>query len=79
MARWHVHPTSRGRRFLTGLDRQVGRNEGGKTMTTQDGGSVEVERFKPTGTVALTVVFVLVMLILWFSVWAILVTRGATT
>ncbi len=47
-------------------------------MATQDGGSVEVERFKPTGTVALTVVFVLIMLILWFSVWAILVTRGAT-
>ncbi len=39
----------------------------------------EVERFRPVGTITLSILFVLLTATLWFSVWAILVLRGATT
>lgn len=49
-------------------------------MTTEDDNSDEVQGdFKPTGTVALGVTFVATILVLWGSVYYILLVRGATT
>lgn len=37
------------------------------------------EHFKPVGTLFLLAVFVVVLILLWFSVYAILLSRGVTT
>lgn len=34
--------------------------------------------FKPTGTVAFVVAFVVVLMLMWFSIYIILLSRGAT-
>lgn len=39
---------------------------------------VEPEEFKPRGTVAILVMFVLAIIILWGSVYVILLSRGVT-
>jgi len=39
----------------------------------------ETEHFKPTGTVFILSVFVLVIILLWASVYLILLSRGVTT
>ena len=39
----------------------------------------EPEHFKPTGTVFLLVMFVITMILLWGSVYVILLSRGVTT
>jgi hypothetical protein len=42
-------------------------------------GSAEPEHFKPTGTVVILVAFVLTIILLWASVYLILLSRGVTT
>jgi hypothetical protein len=42
-------------------------------------GSAEHEHFKPTGTVFVLSVFVLTIILLWASVYLILLSRGVTT
>ena len=39
----------------------------------------ETEHFKPTGTVFLLIMFVITMILLWGSVYVILLSRGVTT
>jgi hypothetical protein len=39
----------------------------------------EEEHFKPTGTIFLLVMFVLVLILLWASVYVILLSRGVTS
>ncbi len=39
----------------------------------------EPEHFKPTGTVFLLVMFVITLILLWGSVYVILLSRGVTT
>lgn len=47
--------------------------------TERSGGSAEPEHFKPTGTVFILSVFVLTIILLWASVYLILLSRGVTT
>lgn len=48
-------------------------------MTSEgESGNETQGEFKPRGTIAVAAAFVVVMLILWFSVYAILLSRGAT-
>ena len=39
----------------------------------------EEEHFRPTGTLFLLAIFVVLLVLLWFSVYAILLSRGVTT
>lgn len=39
----------------------------------------EAEDFKPSGTIAVTALFVLLLVLLWGSVYVILLARGTTT
>lgn len=54
-------------------------------MTTNDPpqdqptGSDELDDFKPTGTVFLLAMFVIALILLWASVYVILLSRGVTT
>lgn len=49
-------------------------------MATDRGeGSVEPDHFKPTGTVVILAAFVLTIILLWASVYLILLSRGVTT
>ena len=43
-----------------------------------DAASTE-EHFKPSGTLFLLAIFVVLLVLLWFSVYAILLSRGVTT
>lgn len=43
------------------------------------GGTGESEHFKPTGTVFVLGVFVATIILLWLSVYVILLSRGVTT
>lgn len=45
---------------------------------TSDEG-VGLEDFKPTGTVFLLAMFVVALILLWLSVYVILISRGVTT
>jgi hypothetical protein len=47
--------------------------------TDRGEGSAEPEHFKPTGTVFILSVFVLTIILLWASVYLILLSRGVTT
>ncbi|MGB8361258.1 MAG: cytochrome c oxidase subunit 2A [Acidimicrobiia bacterium] len=49
-------------------------------MTSDLGdGPAEPEHFKPTGTVVILAAFVLTIILLWASVYLILLSRGVTT
>lgn len=41
--------------------------------------AVEDEHFKPVGTIFLLAIFVLTLILLWASVYVILISRGVTT
>ncbi len=48
-------------------------------MTTDsDNGNETPAEFKPRGTVAFVAAFVVVLMLMWFSIYAILILRGAT-
>ncbi len=47
-------------------------------MTTEGDGNETQGEFKPTGTVAFVAAFVVVLLLMWFSIYIILLSRGAT-
>lgn len=48
-------------------------------MTTEGDNGDEVSgEFKPTGTVAFVAAFVVVLMLMWFSIYIILLSRGAT-
>ena len=48
-------------------------------MTTEsDNGSETQAEFKPRGTVAFVAAFVAVLMLMWFSIYIILLSRGAT-
>ena len=48
-------------------------------MTTEgDNGNESEGDFRPTGTVAFVVAFVVVLMLMWFSIYIILLSRGAT-
>ncbi|MCP4308994.1 MAG: cytochrome c oxidase subunit 2A [bacterium] len=48
-------------------------------MTTEgDNGNETEGEFKPTGTVAFVAAFVVVLMLMWFSIYIILLSRGAT-
>ena len=48
-------------------------------MTTEgDNGSEAPAEFKPRGTVAFAAAFVAVLMLMWFSIYIILLSRGAT-
>ncbi len=49
-------------------------------MTTEgEKGNETLDEFKPRGTIALAVAFVALMMLMWFSIYIILLSRGATT
>jgi len=49
-------------------------------MTTEgDSGDDAQADFKPRGTVAFVAAFVVVLMLMWFSIYIILLSRGATT
>ena len=49
-------------------------------MTTEgDNGNEDQGEFKPRGTVAFVAAFVAVLMLMWFSIYIILLSRGATT
>jgi len=49
-------------------------------MTTEgEKGNETLDGFKPRGTIALAVAYVALMMLLWFSLYIILLSRGATT
>ncbi len=49
-------------------------------MTTEgDTGDETPAEFKPRGTVAVVAAFVVVLMLMWFSIYIILLSRGATT
>ena len=48
-------------------------------MTTEDEGDRAVEaEFKPRGTVAFAAAFVVMLLLMWFSIYIIMLLRGTT-
>ncbi len=48
-------------------------------MTTEgDNGNEAQGEFRPRGTVAFVAAFVAVLMVMWFSIYIILLTRGAT-
>ena len=48
-------------------------------MTTEGDNDSEVQgEFKPRGTVAFTAAFVVVLLLMWFSIYIIMLSRGTT-
>jgi hypothetical protein len=48
-------------------------------MTTEgDNGNEAEGEFKPTGTVAFVAAFVVVLMLMWFGIYFILLSRGAT-
>ncbi len=48
-------------------------------MTTDsDNGNESQGEFRPRGTVAFVAVFVAVLMLMWFSIYIILLSRGAT-
>jgi hypothetical protein len=49
------------------------------TETVDDGSGHEIEHFKPVGTVFLLAMFVVMIVLLWASVYIILISRGVTT
>jgi len=46
--------------------------------TPEDRTSEKPEDFRPVGTVALLAVFIAVMVLLWFSVYLVMLSRGPT-
>ena len=49
-------------------------------MTTEgDNGNDAQDEFRPRGTVAFVAAFVVVLMLMWFSIYIILLSRGATT
>lgn len=50
-------------------------------MTNHDASAApdEPEHFKPTGTIFILAMFVLALILLWASVYVILLSRGVTT
>lgn len=47
-------------------------------MSEEETGAVEEEHFRPVGTLFVLAVFVLTMILLWASVYVILLSRGVT-
>lgn len=48
-------------------------------MTTEgDNGNDALDEFKPKGTVAFVAAFVVVLMLMWFSIYIILLSRGTT-
>ena len=56
-------------------------DEGGRSRADNAGSPVEFDEstFKPTGTVAVVALFVVVLALLWLSIYLILIARGVTT
>lgn len=50
----------------------------GKPARAQDKPSGEAEQFQPTGTLLIVFIFFLLLIILWGSVYLILLSRGVT-
>lgn len=48
-------------------------------MASEQNQATEPEHFRPTGTIFILSVFVLVIILLWASVYLILLSRGVTT
>ena len=49
-------------------------------MTTEgDTGNETQGEFRPRGTVAIVTAFVVLLMLMWFSIYIILLSRGATT
>jgi hypothetical protein len=48
-------------------------------VTSENDQPAEAEHFKPTGTVFILSAFVLTIILLWASVYLILLSRGVTT
>ena len=49
-------------------------------MTSEgDAGNETQGNFRPRGTVAVVTAFVVLLMLMWFSIYIILLTRGATT
>lgn len=61
-----------------GTEPQPGPGSGPGGASDASAGGDE-EHFKPVGTVFLLVVFVLTLILLWASVYVILISRGVTT
>lgn len=49
------------------------------TSEVNEGAPAEVEHFKPVGTVFILAMFVLTLILLWGSVYLILLSRGVNT
>lgn len=49
------------------------------TAVSTDAHAAEEEHFKPTGTIFFVALFVAALILLWASVYVILLSRGATT
>ncbi len=56
-----------------------GDREPGPGPTTAAANTVDDEHFKPVGTIFLLAMFVLTLVLLWASVYVILISRGVTT
>lgn len=51
----------------------------GRTMTTESEHDSEAQgEFEPRGTVAFVAAFVVVLLLMWFSIYIIMLSRGTT-
>ena len=53
-------------------------HRGGKHVADEQRPEEQPEEFRPRGTVAILVMFVLAIIILWASVYVILLSRGVT-
>lgn len=61
-----------------GTESQPGSRPHTTRVTTVDA-AFDEEHFKPTGTIFLLAMFVLTLILLWASVYVILISRGVTT
>lgn len=52
--------------------------KGGARVSGEETSAVEEEHFRPVGTVFVLAVFVITMILLWASVYVILLSRGVT-
>ncbi len=64
---------------LRGVDSNAASScKGGARVPGDETGAVEEEHFRPVGTLFVLAVFVITMILLWASVYVILLSRGVT-
>ena len=64
---------------LRGVDSNAASScKGGARVSSEETSAIEEEHFRPVGTIFVLAVFVITLILLWASVYVILLSRGVT-